>query len=76
MLPEPTPTPQDRSYKRLRTARKPYWCAWDFAHDRRITPGDKYYVYTDYPGSDIGYATTAGHPVRMRICYQCGSANS
>jgi len=54
-----------------RIARKTYWCMNDFAHDRHIHPGDAYLVWTDFPGSDAGYATTAGHPVQFRQCADC-----
>ena len=56
---------------RKRTARKTHWCAQDFAHDRRINPGDTYFVYTDFKGSDAGYAAYAGHPVQMKVCAGC-----
>lgn len=55
-----------------RRARKTYWCVQDFAHDRRINPGDEYWVYTDFKGSDAGYAAYAGHPMQMKMCLECG----
>jgi hypothetical protein len=59
-----------------RIARKTYWCSNDFAHDRWINPGDRYYIYTDFPGSDLGYAAYAKHPVQLRMCTQCGDAEA
>lgn len=58
---------------RKRRARKTYWCTQDFAHDRRIDPGDEYWIYTDFKSSDLGYASYAGHPVQMRMCFDCGN---
>ena len=54
-------------------ARKTYHCVNEFAHDRRINPGDECYVYTDFPSSDLGYAADVRHPVQMRLCSWCGS---
>ena len=61
--------------KRVR-ARKTHWCAQDFAHDRRINPGDEYWIYTDFKSSDLGYATYAGHPVQMKMCLSCGERDA
>lgn len=41
--------------------------------DRGIAPGDTYLVHTDFPGSSAGYATHAGHPVRMAECEVCAT---
>lgn len=57
--------------RRLRVARKTHWCSNDFAHDRQINPGDKYWVYTDFKGGILGYADYAGHPVQMKYCLAC-----
>lgn len=56
-------------------ARKTHWCSNDYAHDRRINPGDEYFIYTDFPNSDLGYAATARRPVQLRMCAQCGGAS-
>src|SRR5690349_20563113 len=39
----------------------------------RIQPGDVYLEHTAFPGpgDDAGYATTAGHPVRLAECADC-----
>lgn len=36
-----------------------------------IAAGELYLLCTEYPGGDSGYADSAGHPVRMRICQRC-----
>lgn len=38
-----------------------------------IQPGDLYIEWTGFPGAgdDAGYATAAGHPVRMAECRTC-----
>lgn len=56
---------------RSRVARKFHWCSMDYAHDRHIKPGDTYYIYTDFPSSDLGYASYAKHPVKWKLCAQC-----
>lgn len=56
----------------LRTSRRLRYCSEDFAHARRIDAGDKYWVLTEFPSDDSGYAKHAGHPVRWAYCLQCG----
>ena len=36
-----------------------------------IQPGEVYLEAVEFPGGESGYATTAGHPVRMRVCAGC-----
>lgn len=65
----------DRSEERHTTARKDYSCDW--CH-KPIPKGSVHVVATEFPGGDAGYATAAGHPVRMRIhaekpCHYCAS---
>jgi hypothetical protein len=54
---------------RRRVARKQHLCQWGDC--RRINPGDVYVESTSFPGHDSGYATSAGHPVRMALCARC-----
>jgi hypothetical protein len=56
----------------IRVARKTYRCE---SFGCAIKPGDRYLIATDYPGSGIGYATQAGHPVRMRFCRDCAATS-
>lgn len=37
----------------------------------QIQPGELYIEWTEFPGGDAGYATAAGHPVRMAECRGC-----
>ncbi|SUA47240.1 Uncharacterised protein [Nocardia africana] len=50
-------------------ARTPHPCLGGC--DNLIRPGDLYLASKDYPGSDLGYADAAGHPVRIAECRQC-----
>lgn len=54
----------DRSEERHVKARKEYRCEWC---GKPILAGSDHVVATEFPGGDAGYATAAGHPVRMRI---------
>jgi len=54
---------------RLCRARKSYWC--DSCAARCIKPGQQYLLGTVFPGDDSGLADTAGHPVRLRECFEC-----
>ncbi|MEU2013048.1 hypothetical protein [Nocardia sp. NPDC019302] len=36
-----------------------------------IKPGEHYLEFTDFPGSDLGFADAAGHPVRLAECRAC-----
>jgi len=33
-----------------------------------IEPGELYLEAKEFPGADAGYADTAGHPVRLKLC--------
>lgn len=54
-----------------RVARKGYRC--DSCEGSIISRGDPYLEHTSFPGHDSGYATQAGHPVRMRECAWCAA---
>lgn len=54
----------DRSEERHVKARKEYRCEWC---GKPILAGSDHIVATEFPGGDAGYASAAGHPVRMRI---------
>jgi hypothetical protein len=58
------------SRERLVKARKQRRCE-DYTCRRTIEVGELYLLCTEYPGSDIGYADAAGHPVRLHICHEC-----
>ncbi|MGW4325419.1 hypothetical protein ACWEKR_05955 [Nocardia sp. NPDC004573] len=36
-----------------------------------IKVGEHYLEFTDFPGSDLGFADAAGHPVRLAECRAC-----
>lgn len=38
---------------------------------RTIRPGELYVEWTEFPGGEAGYATAAGHPVRLAECADC-----
>ncbi|MDH6282904.1 hypothetical protein [Prescottella agglutinans] len=52
---------------RRRVARTWHYCC----PSHRIQPGDVYLEHTEFPGSDVGWADAAGHPVRHRECSEC-----
>lgn len=56
---------------RRRLARKAHTCSWGSC--RAIAPGEVYLEHTSYPGpgDEAGYATGAGHPVRIAECSEC-----
>ena len=56
-----------------RVARKTHDCSW--GRCRTIQPGEPYLLHTAYPGpgDDAGYATHAGHPVRIAECADCAT---
>jgi hypothetical protein len=54
---------------RRRVARKTHRC--QFGDCKTIPIGDVYVESTSFPGHDSGYATHAGHPVRMALCARC-----
>jgi hypothetical protein len=59
-------------FYRRRTARKQHVCQWGSCpHDRTIQPGEAYFVLTEYPGGESGYADYARRPTRMNICGRC-----
>ena len=56
-------------------ARKNYRCEWC---GEQIRKGSDHVIATEFPGGEAGYADSAGHPVRWRICpappcHYCGS---
>jgi hypothetical protein len=57
------------STTQLRRARKSHWCG--SCGRSPIRPGDHYLMHTDFPGSDVGCADAAGHPVRLAECRSC-----
>lgn len=62
------------STTRRRVARKRRWCYSDYMHaGRSILPGDVYLEHTSFPGpgDEEGYATEAGHPIRIAECAEC-----
>lgn len=36
-----------------------------------IPVGQMYLVCTEFPGGESGYASSAGHPVRLSVCPDC-----
>lgn len=55
-----------------RVARKQHSCSWGTCpRVRVIAPGDVYVSSVEFPWADSGYATQAGHPVRMALCAPC-----
>lgn len=36
-----------------------------------IRKGDLYVLCTEFPGGESGFADSAGHPVRLRLCMEC-----
>lgn len=49
-------------------------CPVEWAHGQQVYPGDPSVVVTLFPNeSDV--ARDAGHPVRLRVCSQCGDLN-
>ena len=40
-----------------------------------IQPGEVYLEVVEFPGGESGYATSAGHPVRMAVCARCACAS-
>jgi hypothetical protein len=52
----------------IRTANKVHRCG---GCEGWIYVGEQYWEHTDFPGSDVGYATQAGHPVTMAECRFC-----
>lgn len=61
----------DTKYELL-VARKRYRCDdYPASSADVIKPGDRYVLITEYPGGESGYATGAGHPVRMKSCLNC-----
>lgn len=36
-----------------------------------IRKGELYLLCTEFPGGESGFADSAGHPVRLRICMAC-----
>jgi hypothetical protein len=62
----------DRMITRRRVARKRHVCDNDYAHAGWVIyPGSVYLEHTSFPGHDSGYATQAGHPVRLKECAEC-----
>lgn len=56
--------------KRARKARQCMDCNYH-GYGKAIQPGDVYLVFTDFRGSDAGYASYAGHPVQASVCERC-----
>ena len=55
-----------------RVARTKHTCSWGHCpRVRVIAPSDVYVESIEFPGADSGYATQAGHPVRMALCAPC-----
>lgn len=54
-----------------RKARKAHRCGWGSC--RTIQPGEAYLIHTTFPGDDSGYATTAGHPIKIAECSDCAT---
>jgi hypothetical protein len=55
-------------------ARKDYQCGNEYFHFATIRRGDLYILVTEFPGSESGIASDAGHPVRMKVCQRCAVA--
>lgn len=56
---------------RRRVARKPRISCGGYCPT--IQPGQVYLEHTEFPGGDAGYATAAGHPVRLAECADCAT---
>lgn len=54
--------------ERIVTARRPHRCNNYPRCVDGIKQGERYLLATEYPGNDAGYAATAGHPVRWKLC--------
>lgn len=61
-------TPYAHAVVMAQRARKPHRCAMC---RRQIEPGEVYVKWVDLPGSDAGYADSAGHPVTLVSCIDC-----
>lgn len=56
--------------ERIVTARRSHHCDNYPRCVDGIKQGDRYLLATEYPGSDVGWANAAGHPVRWKLCAQ------
>lgn len=58
---------------RRRVARVRHICPGCPDYAGAIEPGEVYLEHKAFPGDDAGFATAAGHPVRMAECGHCAS---
>lgn len=61
------------THARRRVARKAHLGCGGYCPT--IQPGEVYLEVVEFPGGESGYATSAGHPVRMAVCAPCALRN-